>query len=88
VVRPVASEDLLDDLAYQIHEYLLEQAVQFSGENLTFIPITEIVKKFGKNHRTIDRRLAVLKNVGLLQLLVKKTYGSLFWVKEELEEED
>jgi predicted HTH transcriptional regulator len=49
------------------------------------IPTTDIVKKFEKNHRTINRRLSALKDEGLLQPLIKKTYTTLYWVREQEE---
>jgi len=47
--------DLMDDLAMGIHEYLLEISTSYGGNNFVLIPITEVVKKFGRNHRTIQR---------------------------------
>lgn len=78
--------DLIDDLAYQIHEYLLEESVPFKGGRLVLLPITAIVKKFERNHRTINRRLSALKGAGLLEPIIKKDYTTLYWVKEEEEE--
>lgn len=78
--------ELMDDLAYQIHEYLLDESVPFKGGHLVLMPITDIVKKFQKNHRTVNRRLSALKSEGLLEPLIKKTYSTLYWVKEEPEE--
>ena len=37
----------MDDLAMDIHNYLLEKSTRFQGKNLVLIPITEVVKKFG-----------------------------------------
>lgn len=85
MVRPV-TQDLMDDLAYQIHEYLLENSTEFDGKHLVLLPITAIVKKFERNHRTIDRRLKVLKQEGFIQLIIRKDFTSLYWVKE-LEED-
>lgn len=85
MARPVMTE-LMDDLAYQIHEYLLDESVPFKGGHLVLMPITDIVKKFQKNHRTVNRRLSALKSEGLLEPLIKKTYSTLYWVKEEPEE--
>ena len=79
--------ELMDDLAYQIHEYLLDESVPFKGGHLVLMPITDIVKKFQKNHRTVNRRLSALKSEGLLEPLIKKTYSTLYWVKEEPEED-
>jgi hypothetical protein len=78
--------DMLDDLAYQIHKHLIEEATNFNGGKLVLIPITALVKRFDRNHRTIDRRLSALKKEGLLVPLIKKDYGTLFWVKEQDED--
>ena len=86
-MRPVAT-DLMDDLAYQIHEHLLEESVSFENSHLVLIPITDLVKKFQKNHRTINRRLSVLKDEGLLVPLIKKTYGTLYNIKDPDDETD
>ena len=40
--RPVMST-LMDDLAMDIHHYLLEKSTRFQGKNLVLIPITEVV---------------------------------------------
>ena len=40
--------DLVDDLAHQIHEYLLEEATPFQGGRLVLLPITTLVKRFEK----------------------------------------
>ena len=87
VVLPLEhSKDLMDDLAWQIHEYLLSESTVFNGGHLVLIPITAIVKKFERNHRTIARRLTVLKNEGLLQPIIKKDTTTLYWIKEQEEE--
>lgn len=78
--------NLMDDLAYQIHEFLLEQSIPFNGGHLVFLPVTELVKKFQKNHRTINRRLVALREEGLLKTLVTKSYGSLYSILD-LDEE-
>lgn len=85
MLSPVKS-DMMDDLAYQVYEYLLAESVSFNGGNIVFLPITDLVKKFQKNHRTISRRLTALKEEGLIGTLLKKTYGTLYWVLNELEE--
>lgn len=81
MVRPLKT-DLMDDLAYQIHEMLLSQSVPFMGGHLVFVPITELVKTFQKNHRTINRRLMALRDEGLIAPLIRKSYGSLYSIKE------
>ena len=78
--------DQVDDLANQIHEYLLEESTPFQNGRLVLLPITALVKRFEKNHRTINRRITILRNVGLLEILIKKDYGTLYSVKEEQED--
>ena len=64
--------NLMDDLAKDIHNYLLEISTEFEGKHLVLIPITEVVKKFGRNHRTIQRRIHALKDEGLLDPVIKR----------------
>ena len=78
--------NLLDDLAGSIHDYLLEEATVFNGGRLVLIPITAIVRKFDRNHRTIARRLHALKEEGLLVPIIKKDYTTLYWVKDQDED--
>lgn len=85
MLLPVKSE-LMDDLAYQVYEYMLAESVAFNGGNIVFLPITDLVKKFQKNHRTISRRLVALKEEGMIGTLIKKTYGTLYWVSDDSEE--
>jgi hypothetical protein len=85
-VKLQSTNDLLDDLAYQVHDYLLEESVDFDGNQLAFVPITELVKKFQKNHRTIARRITALSNAKLVGALIRKTSGTLYWIKEEEDE--
>lgn len=84
--RPVMkNEDLMDDLAYQIHEFLLSESTEFNGGRLVLIPVTALVKKFERNHRTIARRLSALKSEGLLEPIIKKDYTTLYTIKEQEE---
>ena len=46
------------------------------------IPITEVVKKFERNHRTIQRRLSALKDEGVLIPVIKKQTIILYHVKD------
>lgn len=85
MVRPLMT-DLMDDLAYQIHDFLLAESVPFKGGHLVFIPVTALVDKFKRNHRTINRRLLALKDDGLLEPLIRKNNGTLYWVKEQDED--
>ena len=50
------------------------------GKNLVLIPITEVVKKFGRNHRTIQRRIHALKDEGLLDPVIKRNTISLYHI--------
>lgn len=75
--------DLMDDLAMDIHAHLLGVATEFKGNKFVLIPITEIVKKFERNHRTIQRRITALKDEGLLIPVIKKNTITLYHVREQ-----
>ena len=70
----------MDDLAKEIHNYLLEISTEFEGQHLVLIPITEVVKKFGRNHRTIQRRIHALKDEGLLDPVIKRNTIALYHI--------
>ena len=70
----------MDDLAKDIHNYLLEISTEFEGKHLVLIPITEVVKKFGRNHRTIQRRIHALKDEGLLDPVIKRNNIALYHI--------
>ena len=72
--------NLMDDLAKDIHNYLFEISTEFEGKHLVLIPITEVVKKFGRNHRTIQRRIHELKEVGLLDPVIKRNTIALYHI--------
>ena len=76
---------LMDDLAIDIHNYLLEKSTEFEGQHLVLIPITEVVKKFGRNHRTIQRRIHALKDEGLLDPVIKRNTISLYHIHNLIE---
>ena len=76
---------LMDDLAIAIHNYLLEKSTEFEGQHLVLIPITEVVKKFGRNHRTIQRRIHALKDEGLLDPVIKRNTISLYHIHNLIE---
>lgn len=78
--------ELMDDLAYQVHEYMLDESVTFNGGRVVFVPVSDLVKKFQKNHRTISRRISALKEEKLIGVLIQKTYGTLYWVKDQDED--
>ena len=74
--------NLMDDLAKDIHNYLLEISTEFEGKHLVLIPITEVVKKFGRNHRTIQRRIHALKDEGLLDPVIKRNTIALYHIHD------
>lgn len=75
--------DLMDDLAMDIHDYLLEVSTRYGDNNYVLIPITEVVNKFQRNHRTIQRRITALKEEGLLIPVIRKNTITLYHVKEQ-----
>lgn len=72
--------NLMDTLAVEIHNYLSEIATDFDGRKLVLIPITEVVEKFGRNHRTIQRRIQALKEEGLLIPIIKRSTITLYQI--------
>ena len=76
----------MDDLAMEIHSYLLEISTEFEGHNFVLIPITEVVAKFERNHRTIQRRISALRDAKLLIPVIKKNSATLYAVKEQDDE--
>ena len=83
VVRPAYRHaDLMDDLAYDIHQYLLNASSEYQGYHFVLIPLTDMVKEFDRNHRTIQRRICALKDEGLLVPVIKKSRITLYCVKE------
>jgi len=72
--------NLMDDLARDVHTYLLRVSTKFEGKNLVLVPITQVVKKFDRNHRTIQRRINALKDEGLLVPIIKRNTISLYHV--------
>ena len=87
MVRPAFRHiDLMDGLAMEIHSYLLEISTEYDGNNFVLIPITEVVKKFERNHRTIQRRLSALRDANLLIPVIKKNSATLYAVKEQDDE--
>ena len=70
----------MDDLARDVHDYLLKESTEFEGNRLVLIPITQVVKKFDRNHRTIQRRINTLKNEGLLVPIIKRNTISLYHI--------
>jgi hypothetical protein len=76
----------MDELAMEIHSYLLEISTEYEGHNLVLIPITEVVNKFERNHRTIQRRLSALRDAKLLIPVIKKNSATLYAVKEQEDE--
>ena len=70
----------MDDLARDVQDYLLKESTEFEGNRLVLIPITQVVKKFDRNHRTIQRRINALKNEGLLVPIIKRNTISLYHI--------
>jgi len=77
------TNELMDDLAMAIHAHLLEVSTPYQGNHYVLITVTEIVKKFQRNHRTIQRRIGVLKDEGLLVPVIRKNTIALYHVKEQ-----
>jgi hypothetical protein len=75
--------DLMDDLAMDIHAYLLDVSTEYQGNRYVMIPITDVVKKFQRNHRTIQRRISALKDEGLLIPVIRKNTITLYHVNEQ-----
>jgi hypothetical protein len=73
----------MDDLAMDIHDYLLEIATEYEGLKFVLIPLTEVVKKFERNHRTIQRRISALKEAGLITPVIKKNTITMYRVVEQ-----
>lgn len=73
----------MDDLAFAIHAYLLEISTEFQGYRFVMIPVTAIVDKFERNHRTIQRRISALKDEGLLTAVIKNSSGTVYNVREQ-----
>ena len=63
---------LMDELAKNIHKHLYEVSTEFEGNHFVLTPITDVVKKFDRNHRTIQRRINALKDEGLLVPIIKR----------------
>jgi len=69
-----------------IHAYLLEISTEFEGNKFVLIPLTDLVKKFERNHRTIQRRLSALKDEGLLIPVIKKNIITLYHVRDQADQ--
>tara|TARA_R100000458_G_scaffold56249_1_gene60964 strand:- start:450 stop:710 length:261 start_codon:yes stop_codon:yes gene_type:complete len=82
-VKTAEKNNLMDDLAWSIYEYLLEESTLFQDRNLVLLPITVIAKKFDRNHRTVSRRLSALKAEGLIKTIIKKDYVALYSITKE-----
>jgi len=67
----------------EIHDHLLEISTEYEGNRYVMIPVTDIVKKFQRNHRTIQRRISALKDEGLLLPVIRKNTITLYHVKEQ-----
>lgn len=66
-----------------IHAYLLDVSTEYQGNRYVMIPVTDVVKKFQRNHRTIQRRISALKDEGLLVPVIRKNTITLYHVNEQ-----
>jgi len=66
---------LMDELAKNIHKHLYEVSTEFEGNHFVLTPITDVVKKFDRNHRTI-----ALKDEGLLVPIIKRNTITLYQI--------
>ena len=77
--------NLMDDLAKGIYKYLYEASTEFEGNHFVLMPITDVVKKFERNHRTIQRRITALKDEGLLVPIIKRNTITLYQILNQEE---
>ena len=82
-MKTTEKNSLMDDLAWSIYEYLLEESTVFENTNIVLTPITVIAKKFDRNHRTVSRRLSALRAEGLIKTIIKKDYVALYSISNE-----
>ena len=73
--------NLMVDLAYDIHKHLMSVSTTFNGKQLVMLPITKVVEKFKRNHRTIQRRISALKDEGLICPIIKTNTFTLYHIK-------
>ena len=85
-MKTTEKNSLMDDLAWSIYEYLLEESTVFENTNIVLAPITVIAKKFDRNHRTVSRRLSALRAEGLIKTIIKKDYVALYSISNEEED--
>ena len=84
-VKTDLSNTLMDDLAWSIYEYLLDESTDFQGKHIVLLPITVIARKFDRNHRTVSRRLSALRDEGLIKTIIKKDYVALYHINDHEE---
>ena len=84
VATPVMS-NLMDDLARGIYKYLYESSTEFEGNHFVLVPVTDVVKKFERNLRTIQRRISALKDEGLLVPIIKRNTITLYQILNQEE---
>ena len=60
----------MDDLAWSIYEYLLEESTLFQDKNLVLLP-------------NFIYRLSALKAEGLIKTIIKKDYVALYSITKE-----
>lgn len=57
----------------------------FEGNHFVLVPVTDVVKKFQRNHRTIQRRITALKDEGLLVPIIKRNTITLYQILNQEE---
>ncbi len=85
IIHSSLMSNLMDDLAKGIYKYLFESSTEFEGNRFVLFPITDVVKKFDRNHRTIQRRISVLKDEGLLVPIIKRNTVTLYQILNQEE---
>ncbi len=85
IIHSSLMSNLMDDLAKGIYKYLFESSTEFEGNRFVLFPITDVVKKFERNHRTIQRRISVLKDEGLLVPIIKRNTVTLYQILNQEE---
>jgi len=85
IIHSSLMSNLMDDLAKGIYKYLFESSTEFEGNRFVLFPITDVVKKFDRNHRTIQRRISALKDEGLLVPIIKRNTVTLYQILNQEE---
>ena len=76
---------LMDDLAKVSTNIFMKSSTEFEGNHFVLVPVTDVVKKFDRNHRTIQRRINALKDEGLLVPIIKRNTITLYQILNQEE---